>query len=362
MSVVNSEPSIEDPEPDPGSAEQYGQLSSGAELEFQLRQLGGRLRTLHYRIVTCATAFNNTGAWARTGHSTCTGWLAEELGVSFGTAREWLRVGRCLNLLPSINAAFASGALSYSQVRELTRIAIYHPDRDEELCDLARSTPPRDLALRLAQWCSANEDPDDTRDRHKLATGLSCRIEPDGMGVITVRLPPLEFAMATRAIDSTMMTTKGGKNAPSGASSSLRAGKRPTLAQQRAFAFVDLLAGGGAVVNTEIIIHVRGDGTRLDNGAPIDSETVASLFQTSTIRAMIHDAESKPINVSGKHRFPTKRQKLVVDERQPVCECGSRFFLQYHHENPFNHSKRTREEELTRVCGQCHRVLHKRDE
>ena len=46
---------------------------------------------------------------------------------------------------------------------------------------------------------------------------------------------------------------------------------------------------------------------------------------------MIHDAESHHINVSGKHRYPTDRQRLVVKERDRTCSCGAIVLLDCHH-------------------------------
>lgn len=339
-----------------------GPVPTGVELEYRIRQLGTKLRTLHYRIVTTSAAYDNTGVWARTRHSTCAGWIAEELEVAFGTAREWLRVGHALTRLPNIDRSFAAGRLSYSQVRTLTRIAVEHPERDEELCDLAENTTARDLAVRLAHWCNENEDPEDTDKRHQKSTGLSCRTEPDGMGTINIRLPPLDHARAMAAIDAKVMTTKSAKSAPTGAHSALSVNSRASLAQQRARAFLHLITNEGASVNTEIIIHVRGDGTRLDDGTPVAAHYISQLLPQSAIRTMIHNAERYPIDVSGKHRYPTRRQQLVVNERQPSCECGSTKFLQYHHEPPYEEAQSTTLDGLGRLCGKCHRIRHSNDQ
>jgi len=51
-------------------------------------------------------------------------------------AREKVRVAHALKPLPCISAAFASGELSFSKVRALTRIA--DPENEKELLDLAR--------------------------------------------------------------------------------------------------------------------------------------------------------------------------------------------------------------------------------
>jgi hypothetical protein len=274
--------------------------------------------------------------WATCGHSTCAAWIAEALAVSLGTAREWLRVGHA-------NAA--------------------HPDRARELVDLAERTPARHLPIALAAWTAANEDADDLDRRHRRETGLSARTEPDGMGVITLRLPPLQHGAVMAAIDATVMTTKSAQNASTDASPppTVADDGRPSLAQQRAAALVELLTTGGASVATELIIHVRADGATLGDGTPIADTLAERLAPHSFIRAMIHDAETRPINVSGRHRHPTDRQKLVVTERDRTCTCGATTFLHHHHEPPFDDSKRTLVEELQLKCHACHRRRHAGD-
>ena len=203
-----------------------------------------------------------------------------------------------------------------------------------------------------------HEDAEDTGRRQQRETGLSARIEPDGMGVITIRLPPAELGAAMAAIDAAVMTTNHHPSASMDASEAGTA-TRTSLARQRATAFLTLLTNGGMRVSTELIVHIRADGNHLHDGTPINDHAVARLLPAAFVRAMIHDAEGHPIDVSGRHRYPTDRQKLVVKERQPACDCGATSFLVYHHEPPFEESHRTVVDELQIKCGRCHRDRHR---
>lgn len=49
-------------------------------------------------------------------------WLSWACSISMGTAREHVRVARALRRMPLIRDAFATGELSYSKVREITRV------------------------------------------------------------------------------------------------------------------------------------------------------------------------------------------------------------------------------------------------
>ena len=144
----------------------------------------------------------------------------------------------------------------------------------------------------------------------------------------------------------------------------------PSLGYQRALALVELTTGADSRnrtaddaagrsaairVNTEIIVHVRGDGATMHDGTPKADSTVASLLDESSIRMLIHDAQNRPINASVRRRHPTTRQKRVVDERDPRCvDCGGTELLEYDHQPPYCITKRTHTDELARRCHRCH--------
>ena len=120
-----------------------------------------------------------------------------------------------------------------------------------------------------------------------------------------------------------------------------------------------VLAGGGARVISEVIIHVRGDGCTLDDGTPIADSAVARLLSQAFIRVLIHDAERRPINASSRQRHPTQRQKRVVHERDRKCvDCGSTDLLRYDHDPDYEQSRHTTTDELKLRCAPCHHKRH----
>jgi hypothetical protein len=69
-------------------------------------------------------------------------------GLGVRDTRERVRVGRALRELPRVEAAFVSGEVSYSRVRELTRVA--EPSTETEWLELARTLDMRALERRVA--------------------------------------------------------------------------------------------------------------------------------------------------------------------------------------------------------------------
>ena len=120
------------------------------------------------------------------------------------------------------------------------------------------------------------------------------------------------------------------------------------------------MSNGEALVDTEVVLHVRGDGCTLDDGTPIAGSVVERIAPESFLRVLIHDAERRPINASGRHRHPTTRQKRVVHERDRGCvDCGSTTLLEADHDPDFAITGHTLVDELKERCWTCHRGRHR---
>ena len=191
-----------------------------------------------------------------------------------------------------------------------------------------------------------NTAPENLDAYQRKRRSLKWRTEADGMVTFTLRLQPHIAAVLIAILTKIVMRSKP-KPKPGEA--------WPTLAQQHADAFADVLDGGIGTTATEVIFHVRGDGATCDDGTPVSDTVIADLLPDATLRAMIHDAETRPINASGRHRHPTARQKRVVKARDQVCaDCGRADLLTYDHQPPFHQTKQTVVDELELRCGPCH--------
>ena len=186
---------------------------------------------------------------------------------------------------------------------------------------------------------------------------MSSWIEPDGMVHGTFRLAATEGKRLTTAIDAAVRRAHlGGR--PGGASADASC-PWPSIAQQRADALVELLTGGGVDITTEVVVHLRGDGATYDDGTPIPWPDLESVLPESFVRALIHDADRRPINASGRQRNPTARQRAVVLEQQSACvDCGSTEFLELDHDPAYEETGHTVVGELVPRCLRCHRLRH----
>ena len=74
-----------------------------------------RLSRDQRQVVQVAAEFADSDEWAAAGSPTAAHWIAQEADIEVSTAREWIRVGRCLRDLPASAAAFAQGVAELQQ-------------------------------------------------------------------------------------------------------------------------------------------------------------------------------------------------------------------------------------------------------
>ncbi len=313
-------------------------------------ELGAAHSSVLYDLVVLCGEFESSGLWKSLGVPTAAHWIGQQLDVEICTAREWIRVGKSLSELPYLEEAFRTKKLSYSKVRTLSRFA--NSLTDKELTKLAQDIPAGKLNHELARWSMKNEDQDAICERQQKNRGLFASIEPDGSLLATLKLSTANGTKLLAAVDARVMNRKNERLNTSADALS--------LCQQRADALVELVTTEGALVNTEILIHVRGDGASFDDGTPISESIVEKLAPEAFIRALIYDAQKNPVNASPRRRHPTTRQKRLVEARDKSCiDCGSNDFEQYDHDPPHYLTGHTTTDELFLRCSRCHRARHK---
>lgn len=110
-------------------------------------------------------------------------WLAWSCSMAPGTAREHVRVARALPAMPLTVAEFRAGRLSYSKVREMTRVA----GRTDEalLVELARAMTASQLADTIGRFGSL----DGIRLGQDAVRHARWQVRDDGMVEIRALLP-----------------------------------------------------------------------------------------------------------------------------------------------------------------------------
>jgi hypothetical protein len=138
--------------------------------------------------------------WAEWGCKSCAHWLSWQCAIGLGAAREQVRVARCLDELPAIRAAFGRGALSFSQVRAMTRVAT--PETEEEMLEIAEHATAAQLEALLRRYRGVLEVELGDTDAGFRQRYLKCSHDDDGALLIEARLPAEEGALVLAALDA----------------------------------------------------------------------------------------------------------------------------------------------------------------
>ncbi len=172
-----------------------------SDLGDEIATLAAHIHAATYRLLTLIAEFDRLQGWEPEGHRSCAHWLSYRTGIDLGAAREKVRTARALKQLPQISATMEQGALSFTQVRALTRVAT--PESEEALLELALCSTAAQLertarAWRLMSRCDENEL---EKIRHR-SRCFSVFPDEEGMYLVRGRLDPEVGAMLMRAIDA----------------------------------------------------------------------------------------------------------------------------------------------------------------
>src|SRR5438270_2852355 len=140
-----------------------------AELAHELVDLNTRITVLTARWLALLVEFDRREGWRADGQLSCVDWLVWRCGMSRKTAYDKRRVAHELTRRPAVRDLFALGALSYSKVRAITRVAGADEETDRWLLALADVGSSADLeraARRFEQLREQERGVDDYLRRY----------------------------------------------------------------------------------------------------------------------------------------------------------------------------------------------------
>ncbi len=139
-------------------------------LDQAIVSLSAKINAATYELLVLIRQFDERGGFLRWGLDNCTQWLHWRCDLSLSAAREKIRVAHALKNLPETSRAFASGSLSYSKVRALTRVAAVHTE--SSLLDFAMTTTAARVEERCRQMRNVQPESVSTAQRVHQAKSL----------------------------------------------------------------------------------------------------------------------------------------------------------------------------------------------
>jgi hypothetical protein len=169
-------------------------------LEEEIGELAAHIHAATCRWLLLIAEFDRREAWKPWGCKSCADWLSLRCALAPGPAREHVRVARRLEQMPLVCAAFASGELSYSKARAITRV-VDHAD-EAELLELARHATAAQLERLVRAYRGVVSTQIEHANRAHGERFLSWSWEDDGSLTVRGRLPAEDGALLVQGLEA----------------------------------------------------------------------------------------------------------------------------------------------------------------
>jgi hypothetical protein len=317
-------------------------------------------------------------------------WLGWACSMTPGVAREHVRVARALRRMPAVRAAFAAGRLSYSKVREVTRVV--DVVNDTQLVELALTATASQLARTVRGFRAAAG----TRIPQQAKRAMTWHTRDDGSVEVRAVLPPDEGAVVVAALTA----AKDQFGAPP---------EKPgpgEVATAATYTHVDaLLDVSRTFLDTAledrsgedrrlVVVHVSADqlggldrqdvpaqdvgaknvpaGTSTHTGpvdvtchvegvGPAEPETARRLACDAGLLGTVVDAHGDVLALGRTRRLVSRAQRRALMIRDAMCQfpgCHQTRHLDAHHRIPWAEGGATDLDNLLLLCQWHHTAVH----
>ena len=373
------------------------------ELGDDIATLAAHLTAAEYQLLCKIRDFDDCDGWYHHGARSCAHWLNWRIGLGLVAAREKVRVARALAQLPRISAAMECGALSYSKVRALTRIAT--PETEQDLLEngsVGTASQVEKMVRLYRQACRPDEL--ECAARQQADKFLRTYWDDDGMLVIEGRLPAEEGALVEQALEMArceLFDRRASTTADAGDSAEACDAGEPAKAceagdsaethdspsaappertrswpTQRAEALVRVaeaaLAGRESRhgQRAQVTVHVDAElladpcaagRCEIEEGAAIAADTMRRLACDADLLAVVHGEKGEPLGPGRRTRKVSDRLRRALWERDRGCTfpgCTNQRFLHGHHLRHWADGGSTHLENLTSLCSYHHLLVH----
>jgi hypothetical protein len=343
--------------------------SGAASLAAEITGLCCFIYAAEYRLLTLIREFDEQQYWAEPGLCSCAHWLNFRCGIGMNAARERVRVAHALAALPKISAAFERGALSYSKVRAMTRIA--DAENEDYLLMIARHGTAHHVEKLVAQVRKAKRlEEAELSDEQYRQRELTHYYDHDGCLVIRARMPAEQGALVVRALEMAM-DSAANESPPADVTAETSAAEsevRPTAAR-RADALAEVaecyLNGNGTPGSTadryQVVLHVTAETSCVEDGPAVTAETSRRIACDSSVVRIREGDDGEPLSIGRRSRAIPPPMRRALTARDKGCRfpgCTNTRFVDGHHIRHWADGGQTSLENLVLLCRYHHHLVH----
>jgi hypothetical protein len=339
------------------------------QLGDEIAELAAHLEAATARLLDLIREFDARGGWSN-GFRSCAAWLTWRVGLAPGAAREHVRVARALGTLPRLAQALARGELSYSKVRELTRVAA--PDTEEQLLAVGRAGTAEHVERIVRGWRRMDRKAE-AREAALQHASRSLHVYPDEDGTVRIRgrLSPEVGALLVKALAAARETLYQQRR------DQVPEPDPPTMEQQQADALALLaevalhhdLDPGAPGERYQVVVHVDAEVVAdsaapgqsvFEDGVRVPAGTSQRLACDASRVVMRHGSDGRIVEVGARTRTIPPALRRALHHRDRGCTfpgCGVRFG-QGHHIRHWAQGGPTTLSNLALLCRRHHRAVH----
>ncbi|HEY3700809.1 MAG TPA: DUF222 domain-containing protein [Acidimicrobiales bacterium] len=339
---------------DVGALEGY----STAERADAIDQLHGLMSATHAQLLELVADYDRRQDWREDGATSMADWLVARLGLAHRQAREWVRVARSLDEMPTLAAAFGEGRLCFDQLAPATKLA--DPETEAAVAERARgcSAAQLDAAARRGRPVPTKE----ANDAHRRRSLRLWWDEEGGVLRISGRLADAEGAVVATAI---------GRLAEVAGPDPVTKLYEP-YESRCADALVELASTNLATAadgdTATVVIHadpvVMGGGdvlAEIEAGPQISTETARRLACDARWHLVAEGGTGEALGLGRSRRQVPRWLARQLRRRDRGCRfpgCARARWLHAHHLVHWADGGPTDPANLVMLCGHHHRLIH----
>ena len=337
------------------------------QLGAEITELCSYIYAAESRLLTLIREFDEKEFWAQQGLCSCAHWLNFKCGIGMNAAREKVRVAHALAKLPKINKEFADGALSYSKVRAITRIA--DESNEDYLLMIARHGTAHHVEKTVSKYRTAKrlQDAEFANEQYENRE-VTHYYDHDGCLVIKARLPAEQGALIVKALEMAMDTDYVGARLARDIE------EEPVpIAARRADALANIAetymnnneSSGATADRYQVVVHVgaghAGDSCHLEDGPHVTAVTSRRIACDSSIVPIREDENGEPLSIGRRSRSIPPSMRRALRARDKGCRfpgCTNTRFVDGHHIRHWADGGETSLDNLVLLCRHHHHLVH----
>jgi len=353
----------------------------------EISELCSYIYAAEHRLLTLIREFDEQQGWQHLGFHSCAYWLNFKCGMDLNTARERIRVAHALGRLPQIDSRFAAGAVSYSKVRAMTRIA--NEGNEDYLLMVATHGTAHHVEKLVQKYRRTKrlQDADAANEQYENRQ-LSYHYDHDGCLVIKGRFPAEQGALIVKALEMAMekqYSEDAGSTDPASLDVSadqvpLGQASEPTpISTRRADSLAEIAEtymNAEPVPNStadryQVVVHISdrlenlSDDSDFDacieNGPHVSAETSRRVACDSSVLGIKEDENGEPLAIGRKTRSIPPAMRRALRMRDEDCRfpgCTNDRFVDGHHIEHWADGGETNLDNLVLLCRHHHHLVH----